>query len=142
MAMGLLRLVGPAGAPQNSRSVCGCCWSASPSSAVVCAGSCRRWRCRRAGGAGLSWAGNLGSSSHLALALSTTPGTCIARPGRVQPVEGLDVGVRRWLLHPDGGPARPDGQHHLQLPRHIRLVPNLARTLRLLLGILVVVLPL
>ena len=46
----------PMSGPQNSRSVSGCCWSASPSAVGVGAGACsRRVRCR-AGGAGLSWA--------------------------------------------------------------------------------------
>ena len=56
--------------PSNSLSVSGCCWS-DPSSAVgACASAWFRRVRRLGGGEGLSWAGYMGSSSHLALALA------------------------------------------------------------------------
>ena len=57
----------------------------------------------------------------MARARATTAGNWSASPNRSGVVEGLDVGVRRGPLHPDGGPARPDGQDDLQLLRGFRL---------------------
>jgi len=39
----------------------------------------------------------------------------VGQPEQVRVVEALDVRVHLGPLHPDGGAASPDGQHHLQL---------------------------
>ena len=59
----------------------------------------------------------------------------LRQPSQVQVIEGLDVRVRRWLLHPNGGPVSPDGHDDLQLLRWGGLALSVVRTFRVLFGL-------